>query len=322
MRRPPLLLSALVMTTTLGLAACGSDTANPSGTSGSSSSAAGGQKELRVVATTTQLADFTRSVAGTKAQVTQILKPNIDPHDYETSPADVQAIAKADLVVINGVGLEAGWLDPALKASGFKGFTVDTSKGVTIRKGNGTEEEAAGDPHIWHNPRNANLMVGTIAAAMAAADPEDGAGFRANAAAYTAKLEALDTDIQTKINTLPSRDRKLVTNHDAFGYYVDRYRLQFIGSIIPSFDTSAGLSGTQINSLVAKIKASGTRAILSESSLPANAAQALAKEAGVKVVAGEDSLYGDTLGPQGSDGATYLQMEEHNTDTIVGALKR
>ncbi len=317
MPRVPLLAPALLL-----LAACGSTTSagSPADRSGSASAQAGG-KQLKVVTTTTQVADFTRNVAGDKADVTQLLKPNIDPHDYETSPADVRALAQADVVVVNGVGLESGWLDPALEAAGFAGTKVDTSRGVQVRKGDGTDEQAAGDPHIWHDPRNAATMVGDIAAALSAADPADAPVFAANADAYRARLDALDADIQRKINTLPVDDRKLVTNHDAFGYYIARYQLEFVGSLIPSFDTSAGLSGTQINDLVSKIKATGTKAIFSESSLPANAAETLAKEAGVKVEAGEASLYGDTLGPQGSAGATYLQMEEHNTDTIVGALR-
>src|SRR5207249_3393633 len=122
-----------------------------------------------------------------------------------------------------------------------------------------------------------------------------------------------------KIATLPAADRKLVTNHDAFGYYVARYGLQFVGSIIPSFDTSAELSGKDISALVAKIKATGVRAIFSESSLPPKTAETIGREAGVTVVEGEGALYGDTLGPPGSAGDTYLKMEEHNTDTIVAA---
>ncbi|WP_344586679.1 metal ABC transporter substrate-binding protein [Actinomadura vinacea] len=279
-----------------------------------------GGKKLKVVATTTQVADFARNIGGDKVTVTQILKPNVDPHDYEPSPADIQAIANADLVVKSGVGVEK-WLDQTIKSAGFDGTVVDTSKGVAIRKGNGEEEEAAGDPHIWHNPKNAEIMSRDIAAAFEAKDPADKAAFEANLKSYTGKLEQLDAWIAGQINSLPPARRKLVTNHDAFGYYIDRYQLTFVGSIIPSFDTSAELSGKQLNSLVAKIKATGVKAIFSESSLPPKTAEAIGRQAGVKVEAGEDSLYGDTLGPAGSAGATYLEMERHNTTTIVTALK-
>jgi ABC-type Zn uptake system ZnuABC Zn-binding protein ZnuA len=287
--------------------------------SGSASDDPGG-KRLKVVATTTQVADFARNVGGAKVKVTQILKPNVDPHDYEPSPADLAAIADADVVVENGVGLER-WLDQTIKSAGFHGTLVDASKGVAIRKGDGSKEEAAGDPHIWHNPKNAEIMSRDIATAFGAEDPADKAAFEANLAAYTTKLDQLDRWISGQIGSLPADQRKLVTNHDAFGYYIDRYHLTFVGSIIPSFDTSAELSGTQLSTLVARIKATGVKAIFSESSLPPKTAEAIGRQAGVKVEAGENSLYGDTLGPAGSAGATYLDMERHNTMTIVTALK-
>ena len=189
---------------------------------------------------------------------------------------------------------------------------------MTIREGNGTDEEAAGDPHIWHDPTNAKIMAGNIAAALVAADPADATAYQANLAAYSAKLDALDADIADQIATLTNK--KLVTNHDAFGYYVQRYGLDFVGSVIPSFDTQAELSPTDVNDLVAAIKAQGVKAIFTESSLPPKTAEAIATEAGVKVVAGDDGLYGDSLGPPGSDGDTYLKMMEHNTRSIVDNL--
>ncbi|GAA0360680.1 metal ABC transporter substrate-binding protein [Microbispora corallina] len=288
--------------------------------SGSGTSASGGSGRLQVVATTTQIADFARAVGGDEVEVHQILKPNVDPHDYEPSPLDIKAIAEADVVVKNGVGLER-WLDSVISSAGFDGPVVDASHGVTIRQGDGSAEEAAGDPHIWHDPRNAKIMAANIEKAYEAKDPADATAYRASLAAYDAKLDALDADIAKKIDSIPADRRKLVTNHDAFGYYLGRYKLTFVGSIIPSFDTSAELSGRQISDLVARIRATGVTAIFSESSLPPKTAEAIGREAGVKVVAGEDSLYGDTLGPAGSAGATYLQMEEHNTDMIVNALK-
>jgi zinc/manganese transport system substrate-binding protein/manganese/iron transport system substrate-binding protein len=284
---------------------------------GSGSAKAGDGGRLKVVATTTQVADFARNIGGDHVTVTQILKPNVDPHDYEPSPADVQALAEADVVVENGVGLER-WLDQTVKSAGFHGTLVDTSKGVTIRKGTG--EEAAGDPHIWHNPKNAEVMSRDIAAAFEAEDPGGKAAYEANLASYTGKLDRLDSWIAGQIDTVPADRRKLVTNHDAFGYYIDRYGLQFVGSVIPSFDTSAELSGRDIRDLVAKIKATGVKAVFSETSLPPKTAETIAREAGVKVVEGEDALYGDSLGPAGSDGDTYLKMIRHNTQTIVSNL--
>ena len=315
-RAAVVLASALML---VGLAACGPSDSSTTGGTGLSGAEGGGAK-LRVVATTTQVADFARNIGGDRVEVTQILKPNVDPHDYEPSPADVQAVADADVVVDNGVGLER-WLDQLISASGFDGAVTDTSTGLQIRHGDGGEEEAAGDPHIWHNPQNALIMCRTIAAAFSNADRADATYFAARLATYMAQLTALDTWISQQIDSIPAEQRKLVTNHDALGYYIDRYHLTFVGSIIPSFDTSAELSGKQLNDLVAKIKSTGVRAIFSESSLPPKTAEAIGRRAGVRVEAGADSLYGDTLGPAGSSGATYLDMERHNTTTIVTALK-
>jgi ABC-type Zn uptake system ZnuABC Zn-binding protein ZnuA len=285
----------------LALPGCGQTATQPG---------AGGSGRVKVVATTTQVADFVRNVGGDRITLTQLLKPNVDPHDYEASPADVAAIAGADLVVKNGVGLEK-FLDEAISSAGFTGIVVDASTGVPLR---------TDDPHIWHNPQNAKIMVRNIAAALSTRDPAGKAGYDGNYTTYAGKLDALDKRIRSEIDTVPAGQRKLVTNHDAFGYYVDRYRLDFVGSVIPSFDTAAELSGRDITDLVAKIRATGVTAIFSEASLPPKTAETIGREAGVRVVEGEDALFGDTLGPAGSGAETYLSMEEHNTDTIVTAL--
>jgi ABC-type Zn uptake system ZnuABC Zn-binding protein ZnuA len=287
--------------------------------SGGGAGGTGGTDALRVVATTPVVADFLRNVGGDRVGVTQILKPGVDPHDYEPSPADLQALADADLVVQNGVGLEA-WLDETVASSGYSGEVVDASQGISIRRGDGGEEQAEGDPHVWHDPRNAKVMVAAIAAALGRQDPADKPAYDRNAAAYSAELEALDAANRAKIGSIPPGLRKLVTDHDAFGYYCDRYGVAMVGSIVPSFDTSAELSGKELSDLVARIRSTGVRAVFSEASLPARTAETVARQAGVEVVSGEDALYADGLGPDGSPGATYLGAERHNTDTIVRAL--
>jgi ABC-type Zn uptake system ZnuABC Zn-binding protein ZnuA len=280
--------------------------------SGDAGDEGGGGGGLRVVATTTQVADLAANVGGDRVQVTSLLKPGIDAHDYEPSPADIDAIARADLVVQNGVGLEE-WLGDTIESSGFAGPVVDASQGVRLRQVDG---EA--DPHIWQDPGNARRMAANIERGLAAAEPADASAFAANLAAYTKELEALDAEVERQIDSLANT--KVVTNHDAFGYYLDRYGLELVGSVIPSFDTSAELSGRDIRDLVAKIRATGVKAIFSETSLPPRAAETIGREAGVKVVVGDDALYGDALGPPGSDGDTYLKMIRHNTATIVGNL--
>jgi zinc/manganese transport system substrate-binding protein/manganese/iron transport system substrate-binding protein len=281
---------------------------------GCSASAGGGDGEagLRVVATTTQVADLAANVGGDQVRVTSLLKPGIDAHDYEPSPADIDALAHADLVLENGVGLEE-WLGDTIESSGFDGPVVDTSRGVRLRQVGGEP-----DPHIWQDPGNAQVMAANIGRGLAAADPAGTAAFEANLAAYTRELRALDAEVERQVGSLANR--RVVTNHDAFGYYLDRYGLELVGSVIPSFDSSAELSGRDIRDLVAKIRATGAKAVFSETTLPPRAAETIGREAGVKVVVGEDALYGDALGPPGSDGDTYLEMIRHNTATIVSAL--
>jgi ABC-type Zn uptake system ZnuABC Zn-binding protein ZnuA len=306
-------VSAVAALALLVSAGCGDDDTSTGATDANSAATV-----LRVVTTTTQITDFARNIGGDNVKIYAVLKANVDPHDYEPTPADLDAIAKADVIVKNGVGLEK-WFDDTIASADPSGTIVDASTGVTIREGNGDEEEAAGDPHIWHNPQNAKIMVTNIARAFEAADPAASAVFEQHLADYAGQIDQLDTSIEAQIDSLTNK--KLVTNHDAFGYYVDRYGLEFVGSVIPSFDTQAELSPSDINDLVAKIKFEGVKAVFSESSLPPKTAEAIAGEAGVKVVAGEDSLYGDTLGPDGSDGDTYLEMEEHNTKVIVDNLE-
>jgi zinc/manganese transport system substrate-binding protein/manganese/iron transport system substrate-binding protein len=267
---------------------------------------------LRVVATTSVVGDLVANVGADRVDVIRLIKPGVDPHDYEPSPADVEAIAHAQLVVENGVGLES-WLADTIKSSGYDGPVVDTSQGVRLRQVGGEP-----DPHIWQDPRNAMVMAANIERGLADAYPESAGFFQRNLDGYTRSLKALDAEVERRTASLASR--KVVTNHDAFGYYLARYHLQLVGSVIPSFDTSAELSGRDIRDLVARIKATRARAIFSETSLPPRTAETIGREAGVEVVTGDDALYGDGLGPPGSDGDSYVRMIRHNTATFVSAL--
>jgi ABC-type Zn uptake system ZnuABC Zn-binding protein ZnuA len=213
---------------------------------------------------------------------------------------------------------------------------VDTSTGVEPREGGGDEhagetegsepdgehrdeDDHAEDPHIWQSPRNAMVMVDNIEAAFVDADPDGAATYEANAAAYRTTLEELDRSVEEQLAGLTNR--KVVTNHDALGYYIDRYDLEFVGSIIPSFDSTAELSAADIDAIVAQIRDNDVKAVFSESSIPPKTAEAIGTEAGVTVVAGEDALYGDSLGPDGSGAATYVEMIRHNTEELVANLR-
>lgn len=261
-----------------------------------------------IVATSSQTADFVRFIGGDAVKVYSVVKPGVDPHEYEPTPADLTTIRTAAVVVTNGVGLEP-WFAKVRAASPPTGVVVIASDGVVLR---------SGDPHVWHDPANAKIMVTSIAAALGKALPDKNATFTANLTAYIAQLDQLDADITAQVASLTNR--KLVTNHDAFGYFIDRYGFEFVGAVIPSFDTATELSTNDVQVLVKKIRALGVKAIFSESSLPPKTAQAVATEAGVKVITGDDALYGDSLGPAGSDGDTYLKMMRHNVRTIVTAL--
>jgi zinc/manganese transport system substrate-binding protein/manganese/iron transport system substrate-binding protein len=188
---------------------------------------------------------------------------------------------------------------------------------VSIRKGD--ERSPQGDPHIWHSAANAIIMLRNVRDALAQADPPNAVAYRANADAYERTLDETDAYIKQQIASIPPAQRKLVTNHDTFGYYAERYGLTIVGSIIPSLDTNAQPSARELADLVRQIKAQNVKAIFTETSINPALARQIAQEAGVKVVDG--ALYGDTLGPPGSGADTLEGMLRKNTDLIVANLK-
>jgi zinc/manganese transport system substrate-binding protein len=295
MRCSPAALAAVVGLASLGLTSC-------------SASARATTATPTVVATTTQTADFARVIGGEGVRVYDVMCAGVDPHDYEPTAADLHQITGAAVIVTNGIGLEP-WFERARRATTPEGIVVMATAGVPLRRN---------DPHVWLNPSNAKIMVANIAEAMTRALPTMAATFATNLARYSAELDALDAEISAQVAALPNR--KMVTNHDAFGYFIDHYGFDYVGSVIPSFDTSADLSTSQVRKLVSKITATQVKAVFSEASVPPKAARVIATEAGVKIVDGEDALFGDSLGPAGSDGDTYLKMMRHNARTIVMAL--
>ena len=261
-----------------------------------------------VVATTTQIGDWARVVAGTQIPVHQILQPNTDPHEYEPRAADVQTTSGARVVLENGDGLDH-WMDKVVSSAGGDPRVVDLGARVPTRLGR--------DPHWWHDPRNAEAAVGAIRDALSEAHPAGAPDFRRNAGAYLRRLRALDRGIAACIDQIPLAQRKLVTDHDAFDYFAGRYGLQIVGAVIPSLTTQAQPSAGETARLIALVRREQVRAIFPESSLNPRLAQAVARATGASADA---TLYGDTLGPAGSRGATYLSMEEANADSIVRAL--
>jgi zinc/manganese transport system substrate-binding protein len=252
--------------------------------------------EMTVVATTTQVADLARNVGGSHVKVVQILAPNADPHEYELRPQDVKAVAGADLVLRSGGDVD-DWLKDAIDASGTDAPVITLGDGVQLH---------GDDPHWWQDPRNAVLAVHEIEKAL-----------HRDAAPYVKKLERLDREVGRCIDRIPVAQRKLVTTHDALGYYARRYGLEVIGTVIPSLSTEGQPSAGDTAKLIATIRATGVKAIFAESSVNPKVEAAIARETGAKV---GEALWADSLGPKGSDGATYVQSIESNTKAIVDGL--
>jgi zinc/manganese transport system substrate-binding protein len=294
---------AVAIATALGVmllaASCGSE------------SNGGGQ--VKVVATTTQVADFVREVGGEAIEVEQILEPNSDPHDYEPRPSDVEAVADAELVFVSGRGLD-DWAEELVSDSGSDAETVDLGTAGPIRLGGEGDEESELDPHWWHDPRNVEAAVARAERALAIADPARKAAFARNADSYLAEVRTLDAAIADCIGAVPPAQRRLVTDHDAFGYFANRYGIEIVGTVIPSQTTQAQASARDLSELAKTIEAENVKAVFPESSLGADAVEAIARQTGASA---DYTLYGDTLGPEDSDGETYLQMEQANADAVV-----
>jgi ABC-type Zn uptake system ZnuABC Zn-binding protein ZnuA/ABC-type Mn2+/Zn2+ transport system permease subunit len=254
-----------------------------------------------VVATTTQIGDWTRVVAGDAVSVHQILQPNTDPHEYEPRPADVQTTSGAKLVLENGDGLDH-WMAKVVSSAGGHPGVVDLGKVVPVKRSH--------DPHWWHDPRNAEAAVTAIRDALVRAEPGSESTFRRNAAAYEKRLRVLDRSIATCFARIPSAERKLVTDHDAFGYFAQRYGIKIVGAVIPSLTTAAQPSAGDTAKLIALVRREHVRAIFPESSINPRLAQTVARATGA---ASSYTLYGDTLGL----GQTYLEMERANADRMI-----
>ncbi|MDI2099068.1 metal ABC transporter substrate-binding protein [Ruicaihuangia caeni] len=340
------------------LAALGTAVVAVLGLVGCSTELPGRDTGLSIVVTTTQLGDLTREVAGDDAAVTQLLKPNTSAHSFDPSAADLLALSRADVLVMNGAGLEP-WLEGAISASGFDGQVFDASHAVALREGHddhdhghdtdhghdddhgdsaadsaehdeheGHADAAAdgaatagsdqvADPHLWTSIRNAIRIVDELAHTLEALDAPRAEAYIERGHAYAHRLEALDEWTTEQIDRVPAEQRLIVSNHDSLGYFNADYGITYVGAVIPSFDDSAELSASDIDALVAAIRASGAKAVFAEASLSPKAAETIAREAGVRVFAGADALYVDSLGPAGSPAGTYIGAQVHNVERIL-----
>jgi ABC-type Zn uptake system ZnuABC Zn-binding protein ZnuA len=263
-------------------------------------------RQTGVVATTTEVADIVRHVAGERARVTGILAPNADPHEYELRPGDVGAVADADVVVRSGGDVDA-WLDDAVEA--HAGATVvDLGRAVRLH---------GDDPHWWQDPRNGALAAEAVGAALAEADPAHAAGYRSAARAYAQRLRRLDGQIAACWSHVQPAQRRLVTTHDAYGYYARRYGVTVVGAVIPSLSTRAQPSPRALGRLVRAIRRQRIRAVFTERALNPRVERAVAREAGATV---GRPLSGDTLGRRGSPSGTYTGALASDTRALVDGL--
>jgi ABC-type Zn uptake system ZnuABC Zn-binding protein ZnuA len=308
--RLPVPAVALVAGGALVVAGCGSSGDDDTTTHSAAS------RSIPVVATTTQLGDIVRAIGGDAVDVHQILKPNTDPHDYEPRPSDVMATTGAKVVFESGSNLDH-WMETILDQAGGDPdvLTIAPDHTPDTVAGEKTGPEASEfDPHWWHDPRNVEAAIPAIRDALTAADPQAKATIDANAAAYLRQVQRLDAGIERCFAQIPADQRKLVTSHDAFNLFAKRYDIDVVGAVIPSQTTQAQPSAADVARLVQLVRDQHVRAIFPESSLSPKLAQSLARQTGATADA---TLYGDTLGPEGSDGDTYLKMEAANANAMV-----
>jgi ABC-type Zn uptake system ZnuABC Zn-binding protein ZnuA len=268
-----------------------------------------------VVATTTQIADWARVVGGPAVSVHQILQPNTDPHEYEPRPVDVERTAGARVVFENGDNLD-NWMGKVVSQAGGHPKVVDLGAVAPVKlPGESSGPEASRfDPHWWHDPVNAEAAVRKIRDVLVAEDSKAKAGFDRRAAAYIAALQRLHQGTRSCLATVPPAERKLVTDHDAFGYFARRYGITIVGAVIPSQTTQAQPSAGETAKLIQLVRREHVKAIFPEQSVNPRLAETVARETGAS---SHYTLYGDTLGPEGSTGATYLRMEAANANELV-----
>lgn len=305
--------------------------ATPASASGLSPQALASKPPKNALVTVSFLADIAQNVAGNRYKIDSLIPAGTDPHTFEPTPADAVRVANSDLLIVNGAGLEE-FLEPLLKNSGQR-HLIEAAAGIPSREHHENEasdhkhedEKKAkegdhhdGDPHFWLDPNHVVQYADNLQKGLSNIDPEGVEGYIANARAYSAKLKELDSWISEQIAQLPQERRLLVTNHESFGYFADRYGFRMVGAIIPSVGTGASPSAQQMAQLIDQIKKTGARAIFLETGANPQLAQQIARETGVRVVT---TLFTHSITPPGGDAPTYIDMMRYNTRAIVDALK-
>lgn len=277
-----------------------------------------------VLAVESFLADIAKNVAGERLPIDTLLPLGIDPHGFEPSARDLASVADSDILIVNGSGFES-FLEGLVGNIGGDLLVVEASAGLDFREpgdqGEGDlhdDEHEEGDPHFWLDPLLAITYVENIRDGLSQADPTGANEYNLNAQAYIAKLKELDLWIVEQIQQIPAERRLLVTNHESFGYFADRYGFLIVGTVIPSSSTGAAPSANELAELVTKIRESGVKAIFLETGSNPRLAQQIAQETGIRVV---DDLYTHSTSQTDGPASTYIEMMKYNTLAIVESLR-
>ncbi|MDQ0455121.1 metal ABC transporter substrate-binding protein [Rhizobium paknamense] len=270
---------------------------------------------LKVTASFTVLADVVKQVGGDHVEVSSLVGPNGDPHEFEPSPADAKKLKAAKVVFVSGEGLE-GWMDRLISASGYKDKPVTVSEGIKTR----TMEEdgkTITDPHVWNSPVNVKIWVANIEKALSAADPADAKDFQANAEKYNKLLDELNTYAHSKFDKVPAEERKILTSHDAFGYFGREYNVSFLSPVGVSTESEA--SAADVAKLIEQIKAEKVKTYFFENSNDPRLVRQIAKATGAKD-GGE--LYVESLSDKKGPAPTYEKMFRYNVEQLSKAMQK
>jgi len=274
--------------------------------------------KLKVVATFSILGDFVKAVGGDRVQVTNLVGPNSDAHVYAPSPADAKTVADAKVVFLNGLGFE-GWITRLVKASGTKATMVTATKGIKPRQmaqgGKDPDHEHGSDPHAWQSVGNAKIYVANVRDALVKADPAGKATYEGNAAAYLARLDALDKEVRDEVAKVPAGRRKIITTHDAFGYFKQAYGVDFIAP--QGVSTEAEVSARDLAAIIAQIRKQKIPAVFLENVTDPRLLTRISEETGAKI---GGTLYSDALTDEKGPAPTYIDMMRHNIKTLSAAL--
>ncbi len=300
----------LFIVVSLFFSACGTTTPSRNGSGG----------PPKVLAVESFLADIAQNVAGKRVQVDTLIPLGVDPHAYQPTPQDVAKIAESQVLIVNGAHFEE-WLDKTLQNAGGTHTVIEASAGLISRKPTVNEALDPGhvdDPHFWLDPNKVIIYVENIRDGLSAADPTGKKIYAQNADDYISQLEELDTWIKAKVEQIPPEKRLLVTNHESFGYFADRYGFTISGTIIPSTSSEASPSAQQMAELIDHIRQTGVKAIFLETGANSQLAEQIAQETGAKVIT---DLYTHSITGPGGEAPSYIEMMKHNVKLIVEALK-